>query len=80
MRIFVKSFLSLAVAGLLFATAQVGAAESSKAGTSDQLNMCIEGCKSSKDNLAYEGCVIQCQKDHKKTNKSEPPLPAKKNK
>lgn len=77
MRILVKNFLSLAVAGLLFATMQVGAAESSKAGTSDQLKMCIEGCKSSKDNLAYEACVVQCQKTHRKANKSEPKLPTK---
>lgn len=80
MHISVKSFLSLAVAGLLFVALQAGAAESSKAGTSDQLNVCLEGCKSSKDNLAYEGCVVQCQKNYKKTNKSEPALPAKKNK
>lgn len=77
MHILVKSFLSLTAAGLLFATVQVSAAESSKAGTSDQLNMCMEGCKSSKDNLAYEACVIQCQQTHKKTNKSEPKSPKK---
>ena len=72
MRILAKFFLALAAAGLLFVSMQAGAAEPSKAGSSDQLNMCREGCKSSKDNSAYESCMIQCQQTYKKTKRLAP--------
>jgi len=77
MRTFIKSCFSVMAASLLVVSMHANAAESSKDKDKkvDPVKKCQLECKSSKDNEAYEGCMLKCKETHKDTN---PVVPQKK--
>lgn len=68
MRTYAKLFLA-ATAPRLFLIAAVGAGVNNHpVDKNDPVVQCREKCKSIKDSEAYETCMVQCDKTHKKDN------------
>lgn len=70
----IRSCFLAASAGLLLASVNAGAAESSgnKTGAVNPVQQCQAGCKTHKDNATYEGCMLKCKETHKSTLPASP--------
>lgn len=74
MRTFLKSFFLVIAAGFLLISMQAGAADSSKEKRipNEPLKQCRLDCKSNKDNVAYEACMIKCEETYNSKRSSVP--------
>jgi len=74
MRTFLKSCFLVIAAGFLLISMQAGAADSSKEKRkpNEPLKQCRLDCKSNKDTLAYEACMIKCEETYSSKRSSDP--------
>jgi hypothetical protein len=63
---YAKSFLASTALGLLIMAPLAEAVNNNPVDKNDPVVQCREKCKSINDSEAYETCMVQCDKTHKK--------------
>jgi hypothetical protein len=65
MRKIVKTCIGVVVLAIATGPLSIASAKTTKKEISEELKACYAACKSKKENLAYESCMIDCNKAEK---------------